>query len=240
MPVVAIKAGRSQAGARTTLVSHQLALRRRCSDRCLSAPLRRGPGRQPGRPSRDPEAALRAWSAPGRPHRLAQLLGWRRRHGCGPGSASRARAAARTGGGARGAHRGAGRAGRGREPARLSHLHLGQCRRHAAVLRRRGRCRLRCDAAGPRLSAPRGERRSTPGISRADAFIGAVQDVGARGIVVSSLPESLPRAAAERIAAARLAPMQGLPECLRAVAAASWLGKAWQPDRRTTATTAAS
>jgi acyl-CoA synthetase (NDP forming) len=62
----------------------------------------------------------------------------------------------------------------------------------------------------------------------ADAFIGAVQDVGARGIVVSSLPENLPRAAAERIAAARLAPMQGLAECLRAVAAASWLGEAWR------------
>ena len=30
---------------------HQLALRRRCPDRCLSAPLRRGPGRQPGGPS---------------------------------------------------------------------------------------------------------------------------------------------------------------------------------------------
>jgi acetyl-CoA synthetase len=62
----------------------------------------------------------------------------------------------------------------------------------------------------------------------ADAFVGAVQDVGARGIVVASLPESLPRAAAERIAAARLAPMQGLPECLRAVAAASGLSKAWR------------
>jgi acyl-CoA synthetase (NDP forming) len=62
----------------------------------------------------------------------------------------------------------------------------------------------------------------------ADVFIGAVRDVGARGIVVSSLPESLPRAAAERIAAARLAPMQGLPECLRAVAAASGLGTAWR------------
>jgi len=62
----------------------------------------------------------------------------------------------------------------------------------------------------------------------ADAFIGALQDVGARGIVVSSLPENLPHAAAERIAAARLAPMQGLAECLRAVAAASWLGEAWR------------
>src|SRR5918996_1740501 len=62
----------------------------------------------------------------------------------------------------------------------------------------------------------------------ADAFVGALQDVGARGILVSSLPENLPHAAAERIAAARLTPMQGLAECLRAVAAASWLGEAWR------------
>jgi acetate---CoA ligase (ADP-forming) len=62
----------------------------------------------------------------------------------------------------------------------------------------------------------------------ADAFIGAMQEAGARGIIVSSLPENLPGAAAERIAAARLAPMQGLAECLRAVAAASWVGEAWR------------
>jgi acyl-CoA synthetase (NDP forming) len=79
------------------------------------------------------------------------------------------------------------------------------------------------------LDYPRPEENATTAWDlAADAFIGAMQDVGARGIVVSSLPENLPRAAAERIAAARLAPMQGLAECMRAVAAASWLGKAWR------------
>ena len=79
------------------------------------------------------------------------------------------------------------------------------------------------------LDYPRPEENATDAWDlAADTFVGAVQDVGARGIVVSSLPESLPRAAAERIAAAQLAPMQGLAECLRAVAAASWLGEAWR------------
>jgi acyl-CoA synthetase (NDP forming) len=77
------------------------------------------------------------------------------------------------------------------------------------------------------LDYPRSEKNQTAAWDlAADAFVGAVQDAGARGIVVSSLPETLPSAAAERIAAAGLAPMQGLPECLRAVAAASWLGEA--------------
>jgi acetate---CoA ligase (ADP-forming) len=79
------------------------------------------------------------------------------------------------------------------------------------------------------LDYPRPEENETDAWDlAADAFIGALQDVGARGIVVSSLPETLPRAAAERIAQARVAPMQGLAECLRAIAAASWLGEAWR------------
>jgi acetate---CoA ligase (ADP-forming) len=79
------------------------------------------------------------------------------------------------------------------------------------------------------LDYPRPEENDTNAWDlAADAFISAVQEVGARGIVVSSLPENLPRAAAERIAAARVAPMQGLAECLRAIAAARWLGEAWR------------
>ncbi len=62
----------------------------------------------------------------------------------------------------------------------------------------------------------------------ADAFIEAARTTGARAIVVASLPETLPSAARERLLAAGIAPMQGLPECLRAIAAAAWLGAAWR------------
>jgi acyl-CoA synthetase (NDP forming) len=62
----------------------------------------------------------------------------------------------------------------------------------------------------------------------AGAFIEAARTTGARAIVVASLPETLPSAARERLLAAGIAPMQGLPECLRAIAAATWLGAAWR------------
>ena len=61
-----------------------------------------------------------------------------------------------------------------------------------------------------------------------DAFIDAALATGARAIVVASLPETLPPAARERLLAAGIAPMQGLPECLRALAAAAWLGASWR------------
>ncbi len=61
-----------------------------------------------------------------------------------------------------------------------------------------------------------------------DAFIAAGTASTARAIVVASLPETLPAAARERLLAAGIAPMQGLPECLGALAAAAWLGQAWQ------------
>jgi acyl-CoA synthetase (NDP forming) len=61
-----------------------------------------------------------------------------------------------------------------------------------------------------------------------DAMIHAASDTDACAVVVSSLPETLPRATRERLMAAGVAPMQGLPECLRAIAAAAWLGEAWR------------
>jgi acyl-CoA synthetase (NDP forming) len=61
-----------------------------------------------------------------------------------------------------------------------------------------------------------------------DAFIAAAGATLARAIVVASLPETLPAAARERLMAAGIAPMQGLPECLRATAAAVRLGEAWR------------
>jgi acyl-CoA synthetase (NDP forming) len=61
-----------------------------------------------------------------------------------------------------------------------------------------------------------------------DAFIDAATSTGTRAIVVASLPETLPAAARARLIAAGIAPMQGLPECLAALAAAAWLREAWQ------------
>jgi acetate---CoA ligase (ADP-forming) len=62
----------------------------------------------------------------------------------------------------------------------------------------------------------------------AEAMLAAAETTGARAIVASSLPETLPRRARERLVAAGIAPMQGLPECLRAVANAAWQGEVWQ------------
>jgi acyl-CoA synthetase (NDP forming) len=60
-----------------------------------------------------------------------------------------------------------------------------------------------------------------------DAFIDAAMTTSAPAIAVASLPETLPPAARARLMAAGIAPMQGLPECLRAIAAAAWLDAAW-------------
>jgi len=59
-------------------------------------------------------------------------------------------------------------------------------------------------------------------------MIDAVRATGNRGVVVSSLPETLPRQVREKLIAEGLAPMQGLPECLRALSAAATLGDAWR------------
>jgi len=62
----------------------------------------------------------------------------------------------------------------------------------------------------------------------AQAMIDAVRETGGRGIIVSSLPETLPRQARDKILAGGLAAMQGLPECLRALSAAATLDTAWK------------
>ncbi|MFI1966478.1 acetate--CoA ligase family protein [Streptomyces pathocidini] len=64
-----------------------------------------------------------------------------------------------------------------------------------------------------------------------DAFVAARRATGAPGCVVSSLPESLPEATGARLLAEGVAPMQGLADCLTAVAAAARIGAA----RRTAA-----
>jgi acetate---CoA ligase (ADP-forming) len=60
-----------------------------------------------------------------------------------------------------------------------------------------------------------------------DALIVAHERTGRRAVVVSTLAESLPRAARERMLAADLVPLQGLREAVSALDAAAWYG-----DRR--------
>ncbi len=59
-----------------------------------------------------------------------------------------------------------------------------------------------------------------------EAFKTAVRETGARGIVVSSLPETLPEAVGERLVAAGIAPMQDLGTCMQAIALAAGIGEA--------------
>jgi acyl-CoA synthetase (NDP forming) len=62
----------------------------------------------------------------------------------------------------------------------------------------------------------------------AQAMTRAATASGSAALVVSSLPETLPRATREQLLAAGIAPMQGLPECLRAIASAARLEEDWQ------------
>ena len=57
------------------------------------------------------------------------------------------------------------------------------------------------------------------------ALIDAVSATGQRAVVVASLPETLPADARQRLAAAGIAPMQGIEDCIFAVKAAAEIGK---------------
>ena len=59
------------------------------------------------------------------------------------------------------------------------------------------------------------------------AMIDATRMSGGTGIVVSSLPETLPAHARQQLASGGVPPMQGLTECLRAIDRAAWLGERW-------------
>ncbi|MCP4328222.1 MAG: acetate--CoA ligase family protein [Alphaproteobacteria bacterium] len=61
-----------------------------------------------------------------------------------------------------------------------------------------------------------------------EAMIAAHRTHGGVGIVVSSLPEAMPAHARRMLNEAGLTAMQGLPECLKAVAASVRLGRAWR------------
>ncbi len=59
-----------------------------------------------------------------------------------------------------------------------------------------------------------------------DAFVAAQAGHGARGLVVSSLPEGLPEPVARQLLARGIAPMQGLADCLDAISHAADIGAA--------------
>ena len=56
------------------------------------------------------------------------------------------------------------------------------------------------------------------------ALIDAVRDTGQRAVVVASLPETLPANVRQRLAAAGIAPMQGIEDCIFAARAAAEIG----------------
>ena len=56
------------------------------------------------------------------------------------------------------------------------------------------------------------------------ALIDAVRETGQRAVIVASLPETLPTDVRQRLAAAGIAPMQGIEDCIFAVRAAAQIG----------------
>lgn len=63
------------------------------------------------------------------------------------------------------------------------------------------------------------------------AFTAAARAIGARGVVVATMPECLPEDAMDELSSEGIAPMTGLDECLTAISAAAGIGEAWaRPD----------
>ncbi|MGI9464497.1 MAG: acetate--CoA ligase family protein, partial [Aestuariivirgaceae bacterium] len=61
-------------------------------------------------------------------------------------------------------------------------------------------------------------------LNDAGSFITATGSAGIPAAVVGTLPENIDRATREMLCAAGVAPMQGLPEALEAIASAAWFG----------------
>jgi len=70
-----------------------------------------------------------------------------------------------------------------------------------------------------------------------DAFIAAQQATGAAASVLATLPEGMPDAVAQRLLAHGIAPMQGTADCMAAIAAAAHIGKVQQQLAHLTALT---
>jgi acyl-CoA synthetase (NDP forming) len=84
------------------------------------------------------------------------------------------------------------------------------------------------DAAILVLDYPRpGENDVSAWDAALDALIDAKTVTGGVTAVVSSLSEALPQHARKRLAEAGVAPLQGLPEGMRAIERAAWLRNAW-------------
>ncbi len=58
------------------------------------------------------------------------------------------------------------------------------------------------------------------------ALLAAIENTGQRAVIVSSLPETMPASTRERLKQARIAPMQGIEDCVFAVRAAATIGAA--------------
>lgn len=77
------------------------------------------------------------------------------------------------------------------------------------------------------LDFPRGDRcEAASWQTTVDAFAAAAADTGAAAAVVASLPEGMPEGVAQQLLQRGIAPMQGVAECLDAVACAADIGVA--------------
>ena len=79
------------------------------------------------------------------------------------------------------------------------------------------------------LDYPPGDEADTQGWEIAEqALVAAAQATKQAAVIVSSLPETLPKIVRERLKEAGLAPMQGIEDCLYAIRAAAHIGRMQQ------------
>jgi len=84
-----------------------------------------------------------------------------------------------------------------------------------------------CDMNLLLLDMPRADRcEGNAWTTALDAYAAAQRQTGAPACVVGSLPEGLPEEVAERLLSEGIAPLQGLTDCIRAIAAAHRIGAA--------------
>ncbi|MGI5350503.1 acetate--CoA ligase family protein [Streptomyces sp. CA-250714] len=84
-----------------------------------------------------------------------------------------------------------------------------------------------CDMNLLLLDMPRADRcESSAWNTTLDAYAAAQRRTGAPACVVGSLPEGVPEPVAQRLLSEGIAPMQGLADCIRAIAAAHRIGAA--------------
>ena len=132
-------------------------------------------------------------------------------------------------------HRAAGQgdaraAGRGRQSARLPHLHLEQRAGDDRDLHRHGVGRLRPQHAGARFPARRpllGRRLVADG----RRLRGGAEDQRRSGAIVASMPENLPEEHAAELLRRGIVPIHGIAEAIDAAEAAAFIGEAWAAGR---------